>query len=106
MDRYRRSADDNRGPQVAAPLDTGNVLGTGTQCKSTKYYKCGIAPTAIAYLYDSSANTWSETGSMHYARFSHTMTVLPNGQVLVAGGFSHAPQTYLMPLSAAELYTP
>jgi hypothetical protein len=93
-------------PQVAAPLDTGNVLGTGTECKSTKYYRCGNGPTGNAYLYDSSTNTWSVTGGMHYARFSHTMTVLTNGQVLVAGGYSHPPQGYLTPLSAAELYTP
>jgi N-acetylneuraminic acid mutarotase len=93
-------------PQVASPLDTGNVLGTGTHCKSTKYYNCGFGPTANAYLYDSSANTWSVTGSMHYARFSHTMTVMPNGQVLVAGGFSHPFPGYVTPLSTAELYTP
>ena len=93
-------------PQVAAPLDTGNVLGTGTQCKGTKFYPCGTGPTGNAYLYDSSANTWSVTGSMHSARFSHTMTVLPNGQVLVAGGFSHPVPGYLTPLSSAELYTP
>jgi N-acetylneuraminic acid mutarotase len=75
-------------------------------CKSTKYYNCGFGPTANAYLYDSSANTWSVTGSMHYARFSHTMTVMPNGQVLVAGGFSHPFPGYVTPLSTAELYTP
>jgi N-acetylneuraminic acid mutarotase len=93
-------------PQVAAPLDTGNVLGTGTHCKSTKYYSCGFGPTGNAYLYNSSANTWSVTGSMNNARFSHSMTVLPNGQVLVAGGYVHPPQGYLTPLSTAELYTP
>ena len=34
------------------------------------------------------------------------MTVLPTGQVLVAGGFSHPFPGYLTPLSSAELYTP
>ena len=91
-------------PGVAALLDSGNVLGTGISCKPTKFYPCG--QTADAYLYDWSTNTWSVTGSMHYARSSHTMTVLKNGQVLVAGGYSHPPQSYLTPLTAAELYTP
>jgi len=92
-------------PHVAAPLDTGNVLGTDIPCKPTKLYPCG-ATTAHAYIYDSSTNSWSVTGSMNYARSSHTMTVLTNGQVLVAGGFVHPVPGYLTPLSTAELYTP
>ena len=77
-----------------------------TECTSTKYYPSGTGPTAYAYRYDPSTNAWSQTGSMRYPRFSHTMTVLPNGQVLVAGGFSHPFPGYLTPLSTAELYTP
>jgi hypothetical protein len=34
------------------------------------------------------------------------MSVLASGQVLVAGGYSKPPQSYLTPRSAAELYTP
>jgi N-acetylneuraminic acid mutarotase len=90
---------------VAAPLDTGNVLGTDIPCKPTKLYPCG-ATTTHAYLYDSSTNSWSVTGSMNYARSSHTMTVLTNGQVLVAGGFVHPVPGYLTPIGTAELYTP
>ena len=92
-------------PHVAASLDTGNVLGTDIPCKPTKFYPCGVT-TTHAYLYDSSTNTWSVTGSMSYARSSHTMTVLTNGQVLVAGGFVHPVPGYLTPISTAELYTP
>lgn len=92
-------------PHIAAPLDTGNVLATDIPCKPTKLYPCS-ATTAHAYLYDSSTNTWSVTGSMNNARSSHTMTVLTNGQLLVAGGFVHPVPGYLTPLSAAELYTP
>jgi len=92
-------------PHVAAPLDTGNVLGTDIACKPTKLYPCS-ATTNHAYLYDSSTNTWSVTGSMSYARSSHTITVLTNGQVLVAGGFVHPVPGYVTPISTAELYTP
>lgn len=92
-------------PHVAAPLNTGNVLGTDIPCKPTKLYPCS-ATTTHAYLYVSSTNTWSVTGSMNYARSSHTMTVLTNGPVLIAGGFVHPVPGYLTPISTAELYTP
>ncbi len=44
---------------------------------------------------------WSLTGSLNVGRFGHTATLLPNGQVLVAGGID-AGQV----LSSAELYDP
>src|SRR5207248_2710891 len=53
-------------------------------------------------LYDSSAGTWFLTGNMTVARFFHTATMLPDGQVLVAGGTDCEGNI----LSSAELYTP
>ena len=41
------------------------------------------------------------TGSLHDGRYSHTATLLPNGQVLVAGG-----STQCVPHNTAELYDP
>lgn len=90
-------------PTKAALLGNGNVLGTGAECKSTKYYSCHNVPTAVAYLYSSSENTWSQTGSMNYPRFSQTMTLLPSGEVLVVGGYYGI---YRTALSSAELYAP
>src|SRR6266571_1404824 len=43
---------------------------------------------------------WKATGDLGTARFSHTATLLPNGQVLVAGGFNNHD------LASAELYDP
>ena len=46
--------------------------------------------------------TWTETGSLNAARGVHTATLLPNGKVLVAGGFD----TIDVVLASAELYDP
>src|SRR5438067_758136 len=55
-----------------------------------------------AELYDSSAATWFLTGNMTVARHWHTAAILPNGQVLVAGGLDCEGNVR----SSAELYTP
>ncbi len=47
------------------------------------------------------AGLWSPTGSLATARYAHTATLLPNGKVLVAGGFNVSGY-----LSSAELYDP
>ena len=91
---------------TATLLANGQVLvagGSGTECgcKSNKYYHCS-GPTNVAYLYSFSGNSWSQTGSLNYGRASHTMTLLPSGEVLVTGGLC-ANRTVL---SSAELYTP
>ena len=46
-------------------------------------------------------NTWSAAGSLATARLSHTATLLPSGQVLVAGGGYNGGV-----LASAELYDP
>jgi hypothetical protein len=58
----------------------------------------GIPQTAKAQ-----AGTFTTTGSLNTPRYYHTATLLPNGKVLLAGGYSNAVGT---PLATAELYTP
>jgi len=50
------------------------------------------------------SGTWTPTGRLATARFLHTATLLPNGQVLVAGGGAHC--DFCDPLATAELYDP
>lgn len=83
-------------------LRTGEVLVTGTRCN---YSGCSHIATGSCFLYNVSTNSWSIAGSMHHSRVYHTATLLPNGQVLVAGGqFGINPGTNV--LASAELYTP
>ena len=63
-----------------------------------------ILLTAALVLAEPSAGgsgTWTETGSLNTARSSHTATLLPNGQLLVTGGYHSGPI-----LASAELYNP
>jgi Galactose oxidase, central domain/Kelch motif len=53
-----------------------------------------------AELYDSTTGMWSYTGSLNTGRASHTMTLLANGRVLVAGGRDYDYDA----LSSAELF--
>ena len=55
-----------------------------------------------AELYNPATGAWSATGSLNTARTSATATLLPNGQVLVAGGQDSNSND----LSSAELYNP
>lgn len=67
----------------------------------------GSAPTstnvAEAELFDSATGTWAATGEMSTDRSWHTLTLLGNGQALVAGGFSGG-WGVCNNLTSAELY--
>jgi WD40 repeat protein len=53
-------------------------------------------------LYDPTSGQWLHTGSLSAARNGHQATLLPSGQVLVAGGGDCVGHVW----SSAELYTP
>lgn len=91
-----------RWQHTATLLANGQVLVTGgcsdVNCTSQLYL-------ASAELYDPSTGAWTPTGSMATARIAHTATLLPSGQVLVAGGQSCSIACYLA-VPSAELYDP
>ena len=59
-----------------------------------------------AELYDPASGSWTFTGSLINRRDFHTATLLPNGKVLAAGGFSRSSYDGLVGefLTSAELY--
>lgn len=91
----------------AALLDNGILLVAGgiTKVNAQPY---PISETnGLAALFDPSTQTWATTGSLKKDRVGQTMTLLRNGQVLVAGGESFDKSVgALRPIANAELYTP
>jgi hypothetical protein len=79
----------------AALLPSGNVLVVGGAA--------GVAgtPLASAEIYNPLSGTWSPAAPLAAARYDHTITRLPNGKLLVAGGSNGAHN-----LATAELFDP
>src|SRR5262245_37528055 len=75
---------------TATLLTSGKVLIAGG---SSSGYPSNL-PTSSAELYDPSIGIFTPTGNMSAARSWHSATLLPDGRVLIAGGYS------------AEIYDP
>src|SRR5215469_3634453 len=86
-------------------LASGQVLLAGGS--SNSIFNGTPVPIAPAELYDPSTGQWSTTGSLVTPRQSHAAVLLPNGQVLVAGGLAWNSTLFgLYSIASAELYNP
>src|SRR5438874_1277850 len=98
--RWQRIADMNHShvDHTATLLPNGLVLvAGGAACNGAgSTGRCGPSE-----LYDPTTRTWTDTDSLRRARWDHTATLLPNGQVLVAGGRNNKRD-----FARAELYDP
>lgn len=83
------------GPSVAL-LPDGRVLVAGGWA-STEPFGPKLASSE---LFDPATGTWTATGNMTERRHGHSATLLPNGTVLVAGGYDGGRS------ATAELYDP
>ena len=90
------SMADARLYHTSTLLPDGTVLITGGSTNTS-----GSGEMASAELYDPSSGTFSAVGNMTTPRTLHGAVLLPNGLVLVAGGFNASSA-----LTAAELYNP
>jgi N-acetylneuraminic acid mutarotase len=86
-----------RADHTATLLPDEKVLVTGGQTYG-EYDR--VIEIDSAEIYDPGTTEWTESASMNTARTGHTATLLPGGQVLVAGGWDRAA------LSSVELYNP
>ena len=86
-----------RAAHTATLIPDGRVLIAGG------FREEGTSEIAIASaeIFDPATNTFSPTGAMNEPRNGHTATLLPNGKVLLAGGWNQQGRT-----ATAELYDP
>ncbi len=73
---------DNRSRHTATLLANGTVLIAGGELNEGDYQYLSSAA-----LYYPATETWTPTVAMSTSRSVHTATLLPNGKVLVAGGY-------------------
>ncbi|MCA1600810.1 MAG: hypothetical protein LC776_03875 [Acidobacteria bacterium] len=92
LDRRSQHASLRTHRDITSQRESPGGRGRGPTCST---------PTSTAELYDPVTGAWSATGSLNTARFSHTATLLRNGQVLVVGGYSGE-----VSLNSSELYDP
>jgi Subtilase family/Calx-beta domain/Galactose oxidase, central domain/Kelch motif/Viral BACON domain len=89
-----------RSSHNAVLLQNGSVLVVGGYVGTTS---SGL-PTQTAEIFNPATGSWTNTGSMTMVRGGFSVTLLPNGKVLVAGGFSISSGSTVLP--NAELYDP
>lgn len=83
---------------AAAQLADGRVLVSG----GDDALAAGDAPLASAEIFDPSTDAFAATGPMSVARAEHTLTSLPDGRVLAAGGRTASGD----PTATAEVFDP
>lgn len=79
-------------PPPCVLLQNGKVLAAG-----------GDFDAATAEIYDPQTNSWSATGAMKKIRYDHSVTLLADGKVFVAGGYFFGTNT---PVLETEIYNP
>ncbi len=90
-----------------ALLDTGNVLIAGGTTKVNAQPYPITETNGNAAVFDPSTLTWASTQSMKQGAIGTSVTTLPSGQVLFAGGQAYDKSAgALRPIAGAELYTP
>ncbi|MGD0861868.1 MAG: kelch repeat-containing protein [Candidatus Limnocylindrales bacterium] len=87
---------------TATVLRDGRVLVAGGGSEGSPSYRS----TAAAEIYDPATGTWTPTAPMAHARALHTATLLPDGEVLVAGGATVYQGTRGTVTASAEIFDP
>ena len=91
------SMNTARRNHIVIALPNGKILLTGGATNGN-----GTGVTTSAELYDPVAHTFTTIGPMNVPRADHTLTLLPNGNVLVAGGFNDT----ISSIQSVEIFDP
>lgn len=103
---YRETGSLSFAPRyhhTATRLLDGRVLVAGGHPDASTMW---ADATASAELYDPETGTFTPTGSMTVGRCGHTATLLPDGKVLIVGGWTYWWYYGWVTLRSAELYDP
>jgi len=102
--RFHHTATLLDGTPAQCKSNCGRVLVAGGVLSSMSHYRNSVE------IYDPMQGTWSITASMGTARALHSATLLPTGEVLVAGGLgldaSGSSALSSRTLTSSELYNP
>lgn len=90
---------------TATLLPGGTVLvAGGVTGDFTPGYQTMLAASEV---FDPASGAWTQTMPLNAARSGHTATLLPNGNVLVVGGFQYLPASYeFVTTNSAEQFDP
>jgi Galactose oxidase, central domain len=100
---------------VAAPLSGGGALLAGGVPYFGATDSPNLMPLATAMTYNPATRTWTKVPNMSVARTNATATALPDGRVLVAGGYNgrliqltNPPRQgiQILPLTSSQLFNP
>jgi hypothetical protein len=96
-----------RASHTGTLLQTGKVLVAGGAITVPGNPYPSTETINSSELWDVSTQAWTSTGNLHDSRSGESMSVLPNGQVLAAGGGQSTKHSNrFVILASAELYTP
>ncbi|MDZ7816271.1 MAG: kelch repeat-containing protein [Planctomycetota bacterium] len=94
--RFRHTAT-----KITAGPEVGKVIIVGGDSESSATPTGTTSVYSSCFIYDPDTNSFTQVASLNVARTLHSAVALPDGRILVAGGFNGSNE-----LSSTEIYDP